>query len=350
MTPGRTESLSGDGRRRVGALDLLRGLAISMVVVSHVAGSYLPGVGVDLGVNGLGTAGVLLFFLLSGYLIQGNLERQSLAVFLSRRMFKILPAFWLNILAILCLDWLGWKQEGFATASYVASALMVSDVLMVPAVGGVFWTLLIEVRFYLFIALYHRLLGERGMPFVVLGLIALNGLSWLLRGHGSGLIVFFPVFYVGVALHRAERSGWSRNATGFAVGVMAALIGSLTAFADPHFAGAGLLLFLMVVLFVAVLRAEMRNPVLEFLGRTSYSNYLFHSLVALVVERLIGWDGTALGEAGLMGATFALSIALAALLHHCVEEPMVRLGKGLERRWGAGWTARPAPLWGGAGS
>jgi len=71
----------GPAPARLAPLDALRGLAIAMVVVSHIVGERLPAAGLDLGNNGLGTAGVLLFFLLSGYLIQGNLERQPLPVF-----------------------------------------------------------------------------------------------------------------------------------------------------------------------------------------------------------------------------------------------------------------------------
>ncbi len=318
---------------RLAPLDALRGLAIAMVVLSHIGGGYLPPVGIDLGNNGLGTAGVLLFFLLSGYLIQGNLERQPLAVFLSRRMFKILPAYWLNILAILALDRLAGWGEGFSAVSYLASALMITDVLGVGAVSGVFWTLLIEVRFYLFIALYHDWLGGRGLPFVVLGLIALNGLSWWLRGHGSAMIVFFPAFYVGVAIHRAERVGWAGQPLAMAVGVMAAMTASLTLFADRHFAGAGLLLVLDTLLFVGALRLGMRGTILEFLGRTSYSNYLFHPLVAVGVHRAFGPGATPQEELLRVVVALALSVAVAALLHRCVEEPAVRLGKRLE-----GWS------------
>jgi len=320
---------------RIAPLDALRGLAIGMVVVSHVASPHLPGIGIDLGNNGLGTAGVLLFFLLSGYLIQGNLERQPLPVFLSRRLFKILPAYWLNVLAILALDALGVGGEPFAAASYVASALMVTDLLGIDAVSGVYWTLLIEVKFYLFIALYHRVLGDRGMGWVVLGLIALNGLSWGLRGHGSALIVFFPAFYVGVAVHRAERAGWTGRAVAPVLGVVAALTVSLTLFADPHFAGAGLLLVLDTALFVGALRLGLSSRVLEFLGRTSYSNYLFHPLIVAGLHTAFGRAETLLANLPWMILALALSVVVGAVLHRAVEEPAVRLGKNLE-----GWRMR----------
>ncbi|CAO3418615.1 acyltransferase family protein [Azospirillum doebereinerae] len=315
---------------RIAPLDALRGLAIGMVVVSHVAGPHLPGIGIDLGNNGLGTAGVLLFFLLSGYLIQGNLERQPLAVFLSRRLFKILPAYWLNVLAILAFDALGVGGERFAMTSYVASALMVTDLLGIDAVSGVYWTLLIEVKFYLFIALYHRAFGDRGMGWVVLGLIALNGLSWGLRGHGSALIVFFPAFYVGVAVHRAERAGWTGRALAPVLGVVAALTASLTLFADPHFAGAGLLLLLDTALFVGALRLGVSSRALEFLGRTSYSTYLFHPLVVVALHGTFGRGETLLADLPRMAAALVLSVGVGAVLHRVVEEPAVRWGKNLE--------------------
>src|ERR1700757_2229982 len=89
-------------RERQPGLDLLRALAIIVVVIYHagIMGFPLPG-----RVHRFGWIGVDLFFVLSGYLIGGQLlspiaRRQpiNLGRFFARRALRILPAY-LAILA-----------------------------------------------------------------------------------------------------------------------------------------------------------------------------------------------------------------------------------------------------------
>ena len=102
-----TSEIDDSQSKRILSLDSIRGIAILMVVVAH----FLP-LRIDLGQSGyhvvsLGRGGVLLFFLLSGYLIFRNVEWQPLPTFLSRRLFKIFPAYCVNVALLYLLGCIG---------------------------------------------------------------------------------------------------------------------------------------------------------------------------------------------------------------------------------------------------
>src|SRR5476651_1365725 len=82
--------------RPIAYLSVLRGLAILMVIAAHftiVPNPYYKEISVA-----LGNCGVILFFFLSGFLMDQILVRDSRFVaFAVRRAFRILPMYWLSI-------------------------------------------------------------------------------------------------------------------------------------------------------------------------------------------------------------------------------------------------------------
>src|SRR5207248_11736230 len=112
-------------RERQPGLDLLRALAIIVVVIYHAAlfGFKLPG-----RVDRFGWIGVDLFFVLSGYLIGGQLlaplardRRINLGRFFARRALRIMPAYF----AILAVYFLlpPWRVSRNVTAALEISVV-----------------------------------------------------------------------------------------------------------------------------------------------------------------------------------------------------------------------------------
>ncbi|HIJ63124.1 MAG TPA: acyltransferase, partial [Rhodospirillaceae bacterium] len=197
---------------RLAALDSLRGIAILAVLVSHLSGTLGLGRIFNSAMIDLGRGGVTLFFILSGYLIFRNVQVQSVPTFFCRRFFKVMPSYWLNIGIILLADLTLPNGPHFPAGSYLAGVGAVSDVLGVEAVSGVFWTLLIEIKFYLFIAVQYALFKGRRSHLVLLTLIALEIAVWAIRGRGSLTLAYFPIFYLGIEMSLAEADNWRRPA------------------------------------------------------------------------------------------------------------------------------------------
>src|SRR2546423_15691896 len=101
------------GRAREPGLDLLRALAIIVVVIYHAAlfGFKLPG-----RVDRFGWIGVDLFFALSGYLIGGQLlsplareKSLNLGRFFARRVLRIMPAYFVILAIYFLLP--SWRED-----------------------------------------------------------------------------------------------------------------------------------------------------------------------------------------------------------------------------------------------
>ena len=312
------------------ALDTLRGIAIFAVMAAHA----LAGLGYSQhsqdGIIALGRGGVTLFFLLSGYLIFQSVQREPAHVFALRRFFKVMPSYWINILVILALDFTLTHFAHLSWTSYASDATVLTDILGLPPTSGVFWTLFIEIKFYVFVLIQYALLGSRYNLLVAAGLLAVEAAVWIWRGHGSTTLAYFPVFYVGIEIALAEANNWTRIHVARVIGITVVLAASLYLFLDRLQVASAAYLVTAAILFVIAQRLRFNNRVFVFLGVTSYSAYLYHSLV-------MGWliDTFPVSRASpgifmLLVGVFAAAVVVGAVMYRLIEVPFVRLGRRLE--------------------
>ncbi|MFD0855641.1 acyltransferase family protein, partial [Actinomadura adrarensis] len=145
---------------RLGWLDALRGIAALVVALHHGTYEYLPQFRHEiLYFLDPGDCGVLLFFLVSGYIIPASLERTgSVRRFWISRAFRIYPLLLVVLAAVLILDLTGLKAMRAGTldayepvGAVLAHLTMMQDLLAVPNAVNVLWTLSFEMAFYLLV-------------------------------------------------------------------------------------------------------------------------------------------------------------------------------------------------------
>ncbi|MFB6619789.1 acyltransferase family protein [Streptomyces sp. NPDC085524] len=180
---------------RLGWLDALRGIAALSVAMHHLK---LPLRWVPHGTQvpyylDPGVFGVLLFFLVSGYIIPASLERRGdVRGFWIGRAFRIYPVVIVTFVAALLIlprkygVVAGWAFD-HPLLSVAANGLMLQDLMGVPNALGVLWTLTYEMVFYyfvtaLFVLGWHRrsapiAVGFAAVALVLGGWIALGTLS-----------------------------------------------------------------------------------------------------------------------------------------------------------------------------
>src|SRR5215831_1942494 len=188
-TPLRSKTRRGEpgidprftGRRRQPGLDLLRALAIIVVVIYLAAlfGFKMPG-----RADRFGWIGVDLFFVLSGYLIGGQLlapllrdQRMKLGRFFARRALRIIPAYFVVLAIYFLLP--SWRE--YPDMSQPLWKFLVSIQNIGLHGGTAFshaWSLAVEDQFYLVLPFLLLFLCRRPrMAIIVPCLLVAGGIA-----------------------------------------------------------------------------------------------------------------------------------------------------------------------------
>jgi len=141
---------------RLKVLDGWRGISIALVLIGHL----LPLGPKAWRLNEMtAIAGMAIFFILSGFLITSLLLRDDhIGRFLIRRFARIVPLAWLALLLVF------WAQQG-STTDLVKNLLFVANwpPMALPEGTSHFWSLCVEVQFYVAVALLVGVMGRRGL-------------------------------------------------------------------------------------------------------------------------------------------------------------------------------------------
>lgn len=145
--------------RRVAELDLLRFVAASMVVLYHY--TYTETFGAFQVVSTYGFLGVHLFFLISGFVILWSAEGRTAGGFARSRFLRLYPMFWLGVaITLFALSIAG--RANFSLFAIAANLTLLPGYLGAPMIDGVYWTLAVELKFYvlMFFAVLLRQIGR----------------------------------------------------------------------------------------------------------------------------------------------------------------------------------------------
>lgn len=343
-----------DGQR-LAALDGLRGLAILLVLIYHYTvrwaaphdpANHLPAASIFSGlpvVDQFGWAGVSLFFMISGFVIHMTLERSGSVIdFAIRRLARLWPPLivgcTLTALFLLLFGPSEWKPTWF---EYGFSILFIDPAMVGEAIGregiyswvdGVYWTLFVEVRFYLLAAFLWLLWPRKFLP-VIVGFSAAGLAVYVLAGAVSPLLAQIvdlftfakeaPYFAIGVLAH----AWWRGNrSNGLLFGLMACVALSFVV-AGPSFVRIALNALTLGLVAAAVIPnvpgvAVISRGILPAVGRISYSLYLLHQMIGVSALILLTGAGVHIGWA-IAGVTLAV-MGAAWLHHHWVEAPGAR--------------------------
>lgn len=349
---------------RIPALDGLRGLMTIFVVVSHFFGEVPSG----LSYFCLGWLAVIVFFVLSGYLV-GRLiiEKMDagnfLSVFYLRRICRTFPTYFLATIVILILE------RHFAQTSWIDSdsifpkwsyLVFLQNFLLNPLESiGVHWlaptwTLALEEQFYL-VAPFLLLLVPRRAWLTVMVIASLTALGVRAYGVLTGAMVMAPLAILPIAadvllagmilavLVKSNAIRWEQHSVVFrALPIVCLLLTAITQRLDgmvvgpwfeilaPFFAAIGAGSFILCLVKGAPEAKRFESRILIFFGNISYSVYLSHLTILGLMHGLILGGLPNVGSPAQIAVTIAalpVTVGLGWLMTRLIEEPITQWGR-----------------------
>lgn len=329
---------TGADQQRWPDLTGLRGLAIALVVGVHAHVPSMSG----------GLFGVDIFFVLSGYLITGQLARWTLlqgprlrpwTVFLGRRVARLMPTYLATLVGLVAWSYYvrPSARDGKCLVSALTYTMNLPSGFRCLGPWHVMWSLAAEEQFYLLWPASLLLLARfRNRATVILGLYV--------------LCVTVATFLAHMTPESAETLSYSPigRSAGLLLGAFIALLPPDVKYCLPaDLSAAALLTGLVVASFfrlpavemaplIAVPAASMilglrRSPsyvkrilsvrLLIKLGELSYCLYLVHVMLLWMARQYIGDTSPVAAILGTVGA-----LGLAAVMHTLIEGPLRRKG------------------------
>lgn len=360
MTSDMVHPTAATATPRVHVLDGLRGLAVAIIVVYHLH-EYIPQLwpgrtafgetGRTAHVLGFLWIGVDLFYVLSGFFIGSAVLRPVVwnpLAFLKSRLTRILPAYYISIVVTLVLLDPGMVSSLVGWIHISMHLLMLHNLQewTMFSINGPYWTLGVEFAFYMMMLALGPVWRSRHGWLLLLLMFAV---CYVWR---AGIVLGVPVpqrffmasqfpgaldeFAMGIAIALIHQRGWlspSHRST-WAMGLPLALIGTAlvgacmlhfvtlqvgywTSFPTVVFSrtalGAGFSLWIAACLIMAqhpILIRAMRYSLLGWIGKVSFSTYLYHVPVILLLHQATkhwaapGWTWIASAVALMAGVSY----------------------------------------------
>ena len=334
-------------------LDYMRIFAFVSVLVGHKFYAYVLAVSNDPTIHATarliaslllpifngGGAGVVVFFLVSGYIILHVLQTAEPVEFIVKRAFRIYPLYIFAILLEYLLLALYGQAPGLSTL--LPQLLLVGDVFGTPyALNGVEWTLRLEIAFYVFMSV-ARLLKmtterKRLLPYVLVGATFVCSVASPIPSaevwSKGCLTIYGPFLLLGSVFYLFEKKQIGLTFFAFFTGLVFFQYFRLIAtyqqgWLAAHFAILAVLIFAAAWAFQKHLTAAAW---VLLLSDMTYAVYLLHNWFFEYAKKWLAQLSISVLNADIQALIVLLLTCF--LLVKFVEKPGIRLGRSLLKK------------------
>jgi peptidoglycan/LPS O-acetylase OafA/YrhL len=323
--------------KRIETIDVLRGIAALAVFIFHSTNgntNFLPN-GLFKSVGSYGWLGVEIFFVLSGFVIPFSLHRAGYKTgrygfFLLKRIVRLDPPYLVTVVLVIFLGFLGERLPGFQGSAFTVTAPQVllhvaylNTFFGYPWLNPVFWSLAIELQYYLFIGLLFPLVSHQKSA-IRSGVFLAFAILAVLLPQERFLFHWLFLFMLGMLAFQFRVGIITR--LGFFVCIVFVACGAI-------YTQSVLIAVLATLTACAIAFIRIGGRVLLFFGTISYSLYLIHVPIGMRIINLgarLG-GGTPVKLLVLMIA-WVTTIGTAYVLYSWVELPARRWSGAINYR------------------
>ncbi|BEV15128.1 acyltransferase [Herbaspirillum sp. DW155] len=280
---------------------------------------------------------VNLFFMISGFVILMSAENGSAVAFLKSRVTRLYPAYWFCCTVSFVLTYLFINQIFTLTLPrYIFNLTMLNGFVGIGFVDGVYWTLMVELKFYLLVLIVLLLGRISKIEYFLAGWLLISVAQVVLHvGFVERyLITNYSAFFIaGCLFYRISKLGFSLSrmlmlAATVPLGIHFELVDLVRRAAhygrlEFHPEMVSVICVAFYAVFFVVIRRHSASPtyakIAGKLGAVSYPLYLIHLNVGMVVFNLFGLK---MDKWLLLGLLSVAMIVFAYLINRLVERPL----------------------------
>jgi peptidoglycan/LPS O-acetylase OafA/YrhL len=323
-------------RSKIEILDGLRAIAALSVCLFHfvcTTTGYIQNK-VVLQIFDVGQYGVQLFFVISGFVIpwamyHGGYQLKNFFSFLLKRLARLEPPYFFSIVLVLLALYARERFYGEENSHMQVSATQVALHLgyLIPFFKGykwlnsVYWTLAVEFQYYFFVAFLFVPLIRSNQIFRGILYIAIGALSFAFPE--NFLPYWLPLFFLGILLflYKVDLIGKPE----YFIASLAFVV--LSFFKYP----AAAVVYALIPVVCVLLWPNSRIPLLQKVGKFSYSVYLIHpvigaSLVNVLSHRFVSPSAKFV----VICCGIAVTLVGSWLTYLLVEKPSKRLSSAIK--------------------
>ena len=371
VTPGEGRKAVPTTSDRIEFANTLRGVAAMSVIFAHLGNTFwhwphlvewLTGIAAvpatpstlsRLVPSALGSWGVSLFFVISGFVIPYSLERYSVKGFIVGRLWRIWPTCWVGLSITVAAVVIGVHFMGGTVPFTFRDAIThffppFAAIADSRQIDSVMWTLEIEMFFYIVCALAAARLrdGHWTLWLYPLGVLVLwFGIDQIV-GHAQAdyptlvrRLTYFDLdppyiafMFCGVALNLYQRGKLALPATIVAVVFWWGMFALTQAFGHTAVKSSAPLFASGLALFIVCMMAQKwfrRSRITRFFSDISYPIYIIHGVAGYVLLHALtraNWNSDLASM-----TVICIMVLIAWLVHRFVEAPTHRIGQRIAR-------------------
>jgi exopolysaccharide production protein ExoZ len=323
----------------------LRGYAILMVLIIHYGGFGLRSFGiVGNNIVDAGKNGVFIFFVISGFAITHSfLNGSTYKEFLIRRVFRIIPMFYLTILLFWALGiqngWMERFNQSYSPYNLLAHFLFLFswDYSVAFTIPGVEWTLGIEIFWYILLPLVLKNFSYKKALILIVAIVAINYANkhFIIPLYNNDLAYHISPLRYGYVFLMGSLSYYIRKRIDYTIPYIYELLTiiAIVALFWCLYSNEGSLFLYSLITFIFIVSGHENNKISSvvfenklalIIGTISYSLYLVHILVIEILPK----------QSDLIYHYYycLIAIVVSIITYHLVEKPCNRIVNSLFKK------------------